>query len=252
MRIDELLSGVKSTVAIKVFGDDLDKLNEIGTKIEEIVRQTPGAVDTEMEVQKGKLQMKILPKKELLARYGLTIDDLLNVIEEAIAGVEVNILKDGLVTYPIILKLPDKDLNDLERFLNIPVFNSENTLITLSQVADIEISEGFFKIRHENGQRFALVQSNLKDRDLGSFINDLRQRIDSQIKLPEGYYIKFAGQFENQESYEKTIYYYTNGYTANIYSSVYQLQLCKRQFNSLDECAFCYDRWYSGPLYIGL
>lgn len=199
MRIDELLSGVKSTVAIKVFGDDLDKLNEIGTKIEEIVRQTPGAVDTEMEVQKGKLQMKILPKKELLARYGLTIDDLLNVIEEAIAGVEVNILKDGLVTYPIILKLPDKDLNDLERFLNIPVFNSENTLITLSQVADIEISEGFFKIRHENGQRFALVQSNLKDRDLGSFINDLRQRIDSQIKLPEGYYIKFAGQFENQE-----------------------------------------------------
>lgn len=199
MRIDELLSGVKSTVAIKVFGDDLNKLNEIGSQIERIVRSTPGSVDTEMEIQKGKLQMKILPKKELLARYGLTINDLLNVIEEAIAGVEVNVLRDGLITYPIILKLPDRDLNDLERFLNIPVFNSENTLITLSQVADIEISEGFFKIRHENGQRFALVQSNLRDRDLGSFINDLRSRIESQVKLPEGYYIKFAGQFENQE-----------------------------------------------------
>ncbi|MCX7738263.1 MAG: CusA/CzcA family heavy metal efflux RND transporter [Hydrogenothermaceae bacterium] len=199
MRIDELLSGVKSTVAIKVFGDDLNKLNEIGEKIEEIVRQTPGSVDVEMEVQKGKLQMKILPKKELLARYGLTINDLLKIIEEAIAGVEVNTLKEGLITYPIILKIPDRELNDLERFLNIPVFNSENILITLSQVADIEISEGFFKIRHENGQRYALVQSNLKGRDLGGFINDLRLGIDSKIKLPEGYYIKFAGQFENQE-----------------------------------------------------
>lgn len=199
MRIDELLSGVKSTVAIKVFGDDLNKLNEIGEKIEDIVRQTPGSVDVEMEVQKGKLQMKILPKKELLARYGLTINDLLKVIEEAIAGVEVNTLKEGLITYPIILKIPDRELNDLERFLNIPVFNSENILITLSQVADIEISEGFFKIRHENGQRYALVQSNLKGRDLGGFINDLRLKIDSKIKLPEGYYIKFAGQFENQE-----------------------------------------------------
>lgn len=198
MRIDELLSGVKSTVAIKVFGDDLDKLNEIGVQIEEIVRQTPGSVDTEMEIQKGKLQMRILPKKEVLARYGLTISDLLKVIEEAIAGVEVNVLKDELITYPIILKLPNRDLNDLERFLNIPVFNSENNIVTLSQVADIEISEGFFKIRHENGQRFALIQSNLRDRDLGSFINDLRLKI-SQIKLPEGYYIKFAGQFENQE-----------------------------------------------------
>ncbi|MEJ5173188.1 MAG: CusA/CzcA family heavy metal efflux RND transporter [Hydrogenothermaceae bacterium] len=199
MRIDELLSGVKSTVAIKVFGDDLETLNKIGEEIEKIVRSTPGSIDVEMEVQKGKLQMKILPKKETLARYGLTIDDLLQIIEEAIAGVEVNVLKEGLITYPIILKIPDKDINNLERFFNLPIFNSENQLVTLSQVADIEISEGFFKIRHENGQRYALIQSNLKDRDLGSFINELREKINREIKLPEGYYIKFAGQFENQE-----------------------------------------------------
>ncbi|MGB9766409.1 MAG: efflux RND transporter permease subunit [Sulfurihydrogenibium sp.] len=199
MRIDELLSGVKSTIAVKVFGDDLEVLNSIGKQIEEIVRKTPGSVDVEMEVQKGKLQMKIFPKKEQLARFNLTVEDLLRIIEEAIAGVEVNNLREGLISYPIILKMPDRDINDIERFLNIPIISSENRIVTLSQLVDIEISEGFFKIRHENGQRYALVQANLKGRDLGSFINDLRQNIEKSVKLPEGYYIQFAGQFENQE-----------------------------------------------------
>ena len=199
MRIDELLSGVKSTVAIKVFGDDLEVLNEIGKKIESIVKATPGAVDVEMEVQKGKLQLKIYPKKDQLAKFNLTVEDLLEIIKEAIAGVEVNNLREGLISYPIIVKLPDRDINDIERFLSIPIISSGNRIVSLSQVVDIEISEGFFKIRHENGQRYALVQANLKGRDLGSFINDLRQNIGKSVKLPEGYVIQFAGQFENQE-----------------------------------------------------
>jgi cobalt-zinc-cadmium resistance protein CzcA len=199
MRIDELLSGVKSTVAIKVFGDDLEVLNNIGKEIESVVKQTPGSIDVEMEVQKGKLQLKIFPKRNQLAKFNLTVEDLLKIIDEAIAGIEVNTLREGLVSYPIILKLPDKDISDIERFLSIPIVSSGNRIVTLSQVVDIEISEGFFKIRHENGQRYALVQANLKGRDLGSFINDLRQNIQKSIRLPEGYYIQFAGQFENQE-----------------------------------------------------
>lgn len=112
---------------------------------------------------------------------------------------EVNNLREGLISYPIIVKIPDRDINDIERFLSIPIVSSENKIVTLYQVVDIEISEGFFKIRHENGQRYALVQANLKGRDLGSFINDLRQNIEKNVKLPEGYVIQFAGQFENQE-----------------------------------------------------
>ncbi|WP_297887032.1 CusA/CzcA family heavy metal efflux RND transporter [Sulfurihydrogenibium sp.] len=199
MRIDELLSGVKSTVAIKVFGDDLEVLNEIGNQIESVVKKTPGSIDVEMEVSKGKLQLKIFPKRDQLAKFNLTVEQLLKIIEEAIAGIEVNNLREGLISYPIIMKIPDKDINDIERFLNIPILSTENKIVTLSQVVDIEISEGFFKIRHENGQRYALVQANLKGRDLGSFINELRQNINSSVKLPEGYYIQFAGQFENQE-----------------------------------------------------
>jgi len=199
MRIDELLSGVKSTVAIKIFGDDLDKINKIAYQIEDIVKNTKGAVDVETEAQSGKLQLRIKPKYENLYRYNLTVNDLISFIGKLFAGEEANILKQELITFPIIVKIPDKYLSNIEDIKNLPITTKEGALLKLSDIADIEVAEGFFKIRHENGMRFALVQSNLEGRDLGSFINELKQKIHSQIKLPEGYFIQFAGQFENQE-----------------------------------------------------
>jgi cobalt-zinc-cadmium resistance protein CzcA len=199
MRIDELLSGVKSTVAIKVFGDDLDKVNQIGQKIEEIVINTKGAVDVETEAQSGKLQLKITPKKDVLAKYGITAEDILLVFGKYFTGYEANYLKEGLITFPIVLRLPNDYINSLEKLASIPITTKNGYLLSLSDVANIEISEGFFKIRHENGIRYALVQSNLEGRDLGGFIKELKEKIDKQIKLPEGYFIQFSGQFENQE-----------------------------------------------------
>ncbi|MGB9767268.1 MAG: efflux RND transporter permease subunit, partial [Sulfurihydrogenibium sp.] len=199
MRIDELLSGVKSTVAIKVFGDDLDKVNQIGQKIEEIVRNTKGAVDVETEAQSGKLQLKITPKRDVLAKYGITAEDILLVFGKYFTGYEANYLKEGLITFPIVLRLPNDYINSLEKLASIPITTKNGYLLSLSDVANIEISEGFFKIRHENGIRYALVQSNLEGRDLGGFIKELKEKIDKQIKLPEGYFIQFSGQFENQE-----------------------------------------------------
>ncbi|MGC8869115.1 MAG: efflux RND transporter permease subunit [Sulfurihydrogenibium sp.] len=199
MRIDELLSGVKSTVAIKVFGDDLDKVNQIGQKIEEIVINTKGAVDVETEAQSGKLQLKITPKRDVLAKYGITAEDILLVFGKYFTGYEANYLKEGLITFPIVLRLPNDYINSLEKLASIPITTKNGYLLSLSDVANIEISEGFFKIRHENGIRYALVQSNLEGRDLGGFIKELKEKIDKQIKLPEGYFIQFSGQFENQE-----------------------------------------------------
>lgn len=199
MRIDELLSGVKSTVAIKVFGDDLDKVNQIGQKIEEIVKNTKGAVDVETEAQSGKLQLKITPKKEVLERYGITAEEILSIFGRYFAGYEANYLKDGLITFPIILRFPEYYINDLKKIKDIPITTKDGYFLSLSEMADIEISEGFFKIRHENGIRYALVQSNLEGRDLGGFIEELKEKINKQIKLPEGYFIQFSGQFENQE-----------------------------------------------------
>ncbi|RUM58718.1 MAG: AcrB/AcrD/AcrF family protein [Persephonella sp.] len=200
MRIEELLSGVKATVAIKIFGDDLEKINQIAYKIEEIAKNTKGAVDVETEAQTGKLQLQIVPKKDVLYKYGLDIDYILSLVGKYMAGVEVNEYRDGLISYPIFIKIPSNNLNDIDKIKNIPVFKkSDGTLFSLKDVADVKVVEGFFKIRHENGLRYALVQLNIEDRDLGGFIKELRGRINKEVKLPEGYFIQFAGQFENQE-----------------------------------------------------
>lgn len=199
MRIDELLSGVKSTVAVKVFGDDLTKINEITYSIEDIIKNTKGAVDVETEAQSGKLQLKIVPKREVISRYNITVEEILSIIRSYFASDEVNQLKEGLITFPIIVRLDEHILNNVDRISNLTFKTKDGYVLTLSQLCDISVSEGYAKIRHENGQRFALVQSNLEGRDLGGFIQELKQKIDSQIKLPEGYYIKFGGQFENQQ-----------------------------------------------------
>lgn len=199
MRIDELLSGVKSTVAVKVFGDDLYRINEIAYKIEELIKETPGAVDVETEAQSGKLQLRIIPKREILSRYDLTVEDILSVVREYFASDEINYIKQGVITFPVVVRLREDILDDVEKISQLTFKTKEGYILRLSEVADVSVSEGFAKIRHENGQRFALVQSNLEGRDLGGFVAEIKQKIDKNIKLPEGYYIKFGGQFENQE-----------------------------------------------------
>ncbi|MEZ0337303.1 MAG: CusA/CzcA family heavy metal efflux RND transporter [Aquificaceae bacterium] len=196
MRIDELLSGVKSTVAIKVFGDDLKKINEIAYKIEEIVKGIKGAVDVETEAQSGKLQLRIVPKMEVLKRYNLTTAELMNLVAYALGGREVGYIQQDTILFPLVLGLEKKDLESIK---NLPLITKDGNILTLSQVADVEITEGFLKIRRENGMRFALVQSNLQGRDLGGFVKEIKERIAKEVKLPPGYFISFGGQFENQE-----------------------------------------------------
>ncbi|MGK0690465.1 MAG: CusA/CzcA family heavy metal efflux RND transporter [Aquificaceae bacterium] len=196
MRIDELLSGVKSTVAIKVFGDDLKKINEIAYKIEEIVKGIKGAVDVETEAQSGKLQLRIVPKMEVLKRYNLTTAELMNLVAYALGGKEVGYIQQDTILFPLVLGLEKKDLESVK---NLPLITKDGNILTLSQVADVEITEGFLKIRRENGMRFALVQSNLQGRDLGGFVKEIKERIAKEVKLPPGYFISFGGQFENQE-----------------------------------------------------
>ncbi len=200
MRIEELLSGVKATVAVKIFGDDLNKINEIAYKVEEVASKTEGSEDVETEAQTGKLQLQIIPKYETLYKYGFNIEDILSLVGEYMAGVEVNELRKGLISFPIFIKIPQSYLYDVEKIKNIPFYKTDDgTLLRLKDVAQVKIVPGFFKIRHENGLRYALVQLNIEGRDLGSFIKELQKNIHENIKMPEGYFIKFAGQFENQE-----------------------------------------------------
>ncbi len=200
MRIEELLSGVRAMIAVKVFGDDLKKINEIAMKVEEVAKKTPGAVDVETEIQSGRLQLQIIPKYDELYKYGYDVQRLLDLVGKFMAGVEVNEFRNGLISFPVMIKLPDDILDSVDKIKNIPLLRKEDgTLLRLKDVAEVKIVPGFSKIRHENGLRYALVQMNLEGRDLGGFIKELEENIKKEIQLPEGYFIKFAGQFENQE-----------------------------------------------------
>ncbi len=200
MRIEELLSGVKATVAVKIFGDDLNKINELAYKVEEVAKHTKGAKDVETEAQTGKFQLQIIPKYDVLYKYGFTVDSLLSLVGKYMAGARANEFRKGLISFPIFIKIPDKYLYDVEVIKNIPVYKTdEGTLLRLKDVAEVKVVPGFFKIRHENGLRYALVQLNIEGRDLGGFIKELRENIKKEIKMPEGYFVEFAGQFENQE-----------------------------------------------------
>ncbi|MEJ7620876.1 MAG: efflux RND transporter permease subunit, partial [Aquificaceae bacterium] len=196
MRIDELLSGVKATLAIKVFGEELEKINQLAGEIEKLVAQTKGAVDVETEAQSGKLQLRIVPKKEVLQKYNLTTQDIMKVVSYYLGGSEIAQLQEETILFPIVLTLKEKTLEEVR---SLPVLTQDGSLLTLSEVADVYIAEGYNKIRRENGMRYALVQSNLTGRDLGGFVQEIKTKIEKGIKLPEGYYIAFGGQFENQE-----------------------------------------------------
>ncbi|ADC89408.1 heavy metal efflux pump, CzcA family [Thermocrinis albus DSM 14484] len=196
MRIDELLSGVKAPVAIKVFGDDLWKINQLAGQIQKIVESTPGAVDAETEAQAGKLQMRIEPRWDVLQRYDITTADIMKIVAHVLGGQYIGYVQKDTLLFPIVLTVEPKDVTTIQ---NLPIFLKDGTTLLLKDIANITVTEGFLKIRRENGMRYALVLSDVKGRDLGSFVQELQARIQKEVKLPEGYRIVFAGQWENQQ-----------------------------------------------------
>jgi cobalt-zinc-cadmium resistance protein CzcA len=133
---------------------------------------------------------------EELNRYDLTTAELMELVAYALGGKEVGYLQEDQILFPIVVSLRDKDLETLK---NLPLLLKDGSLISLSQVADLEVAEGFQKIRRENGIRFALVQCDVSGRDLGGFVKELKEKLSKEVKLPPGYFITFGGQFENQE-----------------------------------------------------
>jgi cobalt-zinc-cadmium resistance protein CzcA len=199
MRIDELLSGVRADIAIKIFGQDPQVLNELAGKVKEITEQVPGAVDVQKEVQAGRLQLRIYPRWDTLERYGITAEEVLNVIKYALGGAEIGVLQRDTYLFPIILSLPEEFRGNVERLKEIPIFERDGKILTFGDVADIRVEPGLFVIRRENNIRYSLVMCNVEGRDIGSFVRDLQERIQKEIELPKGYFITYGGQFENQQ-----------------------------------------------------
>jgi cobalt-zinc-cadmium resistance protein CzcA len=200
LRFNELLEGTRADVSAKIFGDDLDKIIAYSKEVAEIVSEVEGAGEAESE-SKGKSPMlQYTPKMEELAQLGVTARPVLDAISTAIGGREVGHVYDGVRKYPIVTRLSEDKRKDVMIVRKLPVGISEGYTVPIEQVADIDFVETFSAVGRENSQRRIAVLINPEVRDIESFVNEAKKRVDEKIKLPEGYFIEWGGSFKNLQS----------------------------------------------------
>lgn len=200
MRVDELVSGVKSDIAIKLFGDDLTVLKQKADQIADIVRTVPGAADVLTEQVAGQTYLNIYVDRAAIARYALNVADVQRVIETAIGGKIATEVIDGQARYGVLVRYSDKVRGDIQGIENTLVSLALGGTIPLKQIARIVAEEGPVQVSREFGQRRIVVECNVRGTDIGTFVAEAKQRIERSVSLPAGYYITWGGQFEHQES----------------------------------------------------
>ncbi len=197
MRFNDLLEGSKSDVAVKVFGDDMDKLSSITTQIASIVEKIDGAGEVETELRGTSPLLRVTPKKDVLRKMGVPTEKVLETIGIALGGQEASQLYEGVRRFPIFVRLAESERSNLSAIRNLPVGIGNNASVPLQEVADVRFEEAYGTIVREDGQRRAAVLINPKGRDTESFVNEARKAVIEQVKLPEGYYIEWTGTFRN-------------------------------------------------------
>jgi len=198
-RVDELLSGVKAQLAIKLFGPDLGILASTGKKIEALARQIEGTRGVEMEQIAGESQLAIRPDRDALARYGIPVAQVISLVADAIGGGEAGQVISGNERYDIYVRFAEKHRNNIEVIRNLIIQTPSGAWVILGDVAQVEIESGPPQIRRDDVQRRVVIQANVEGRDMGGLVAELRQRINDDIDLPAGYTVVFGGQFENQQ-----------------------------------------------------
>jgi heavy metal efflux system protein len=197
LRFNELLSGSRADIAIKVFGDDYDTLEKVAGEVREIVEKIPGAADVEFDAAGKAPVLQVVLNRAAMARYNVHAAEVNKVVETAFAGAESGVVVDGNRRFPIVTRLPEHARRDFGRVANLPVRTSDGGVITLGQVADVRISESVNTISRESFQRRMAIQVNLRGRDVQSFVQEAQQKIASGVKLPEGYFVEYGGTFKN-------------------------------------------------------
>ncbi len=199
MRVNELVSGVKSDVAVKIFGDDLDILSKKAEQIKNILQTVKGVADLQVEQISGSQQITIIPDRIKMAHYGVNIADIKNIISVAIMGEAISEILDGKKRFTLRVKFPEASNIDPAVIENLLIETSKGIHIPINQVAQVLIIEGLEAVNRESGQRRIIIQCNVRGKDIGSFVKDAEQKISKKIKLPPNYYIQWGGQFENQQ-----------------------------------------------------
>ena len=199
-RIDAMLSGTKAGIAIKVFGPDLTTLHSIGLQIQQATRSIDGVTDLNVEQQVERPQLVIRPRRLLLASNGITLPQFAVYVNAALGGEVVSQVQDGGKTFDLTVRMADEDINSIDHIRNMLIDTADGRQVCLSDVADIFSSAGPNTISRENAQRKLVVSANAQGRDLRSVVNDMRQSIETNVKLPDGYRVEYGGQFESEAS----------------------------------------------------
>ncbi|MGE4108234.1 MAG: efflux RND transporter permease subunit [Bacteriovoracia bacterium] len=197
MRFNELLEGTRADVSVKVFGPDLQKNMDIAKQVQAIVSKVPGAGDVEVDLAGTSPVLRVVPKAAELTQSGATTSDVLDTISIALGGQEAGYIYDGDRKYPIVVRLAEKDRSDLDTIRTLPVGLGVNTTVPLSRVATAEFSETFGSINREDSNRRSAVLINLRGRDTESFVNEAKATVESTVKVPQGYYLQWGGNFKN-------------------------------------------------------
>ena len=199
-RIDAMLSGTKAGIAIKVFGPDLTTLHSIGLQIQQATRSIDGVTDLNVEQQVERPQLIIRPRRLLLASNGITLPQFAAYVNAALGGEVVSQVQEGGKTFDLTVRMADEDINSIDHIRNMLIDTADGRQVCLSDVADIFSSAGPNTISRENAQRKLVVSANAQGRDLRSVVNDMRQAIETNVKLPDGYRVEYGGQFESEAS----------------------------------------------------
>lgn len=204
MRFNELISGVRSDLGIMLFGEDLDQLASTAQEILVVVDAIEGAADARVEQTDGLPMLTLTPKREVLSRYGLSVRDAQHLISVAVGGEGVGLIYEGDRRFPLVVRLPEEMRLDMDRIgrlpIPVPTVANEAGYVLLSEVVETDLVSSPNRISRENGQRRVVVSANVRGRDLGSFVAEVREAIAREIDIPPGYFVEYGGTFEQLES----------------------------------------------------
>lgn len=198
-RVDEMVTGVRSQVAIKVFGDDLAQLKDVSEAVARLLKDVKGSRDIRVERLSGQQALTVEIDRAAIARYGINVSDVQNIIETAIGGKQVTTLYDGERRYAIAVRFPESARSTPSAIGNTLLTTADGAQVTLSTVAKLSLLDGPAQISREGGKRRVVVGANVEGRDLGGFVQEVQERVTREVRVPEGYYFVYGGQFENME-----------------------------------------------------
>ena len=204
-RIDAMLSGTEANIAIKLFGTDLNLMFTVGNQIKEAIQGIPGLVDLKVEQQIERPQLKIQPKREMLAKFGITLPEFSEYVNVALAGKVISQVYEQGKSFDLIVKVKDDARDEMEKIRNLMVDTNDGRKVPLNYVAEVVSAMGPNTINRENVKRKIVISANASGRDLRSVVNDIRKRVDAEVKLPEGYHVEYGGQFESEQAASRTL-----------------------------------------------